>query len=86
VLGQCVELRLERSYPFEFNVLLVSHLNQETFHPRQTLGDWLHDGGYDGLNFSPTRVRFGHWDSTLLADGCVVQSQARRGFAFAGVG
>jgi hypothetical protein len=66
VVGERLELHLERDAPFELDVLLVSHLNQETFHSRQTLGDGLHDRGYDGLNFSTTRVRFGHlgWHST----------------------
>jgi hypothetical protein len=33
VFCECVELRLERSYPSEFDILLVSHLNQQGFYP-----------------------------------------------------
>jgi hypothetical protein len=66
VLGECVELRLERTGPFELDVLLVSHLNQEGFYPGETPPDRLHDGGHDGRNngghdgrnFSTVRVRF----------------------------
>jgi hypothetical protein len=52
VLGECVEAQLERGSPFELDVLLVSHLNQQGFHPRKTPGDWLHHGGDNGLNGS----------------------------------
>jgi hypothetical protein len=52
VLGKCVEAQLERGSPFELDVLLVSHLNQQGFHPRKTPGNWLHHGGDNGLNGS----------------------------------
>jgi hypothetical protein len=59
-LGECVELLLERGHPSELDVLLVSHLNQDGLHPRETLRDWLHNGGHDGLNASTTRVMSRH--------------------------
>src|ERR1700674_2641117 len=52
--SECVELRLERGDPFQLDVLLVSHLDQEGFHPRETPRDWLHDGDYEGGNSSTT--------------------------------
>jgi hypothetical protein len=45
------ELLLERYDSFQLDVLLVAHLDEEIFHPRQTLRDWLH-GGDNGRNFS----------------------------------
>jgi hypothetical protein len=50
MFGEFVELHLERSGPFELDVLLVSHFNQESFHSGETLRDWLHDGGDNGWN------------------------------------
>jgi hypothetical protein len=49
-----VELRLERGDSSELYVLLVSHLNQEGFHSRETPCDGLHDSGHDGLHASTT--------------------------------
>jgi len=52
---------MKRGDPFELDVLLVSYLNQEGFHPRQTFRDGLHDGGHDGRNSSTSRsVLFRH--------------------------
>lgn len=47
---------------FEFDVLLVPHLNQEVFHPGETSRHWLHEGGYERNSF-----RFRH-SGTLLPD------------------
>jgi hypothetical protein len=56
-ISECVELRLERGSPPELDVLLIPHLNQEGLDPRETLHDWLHNGGHDGLgNASTTGV------------------------------
>ncbi len=52
---------MKRGDPSELDVLLVSDLNQEGFHPRQTFRDGLHDGGHDGRNSSTSRsVLFRH--------------------------
>ena len=52
---------MKRGDPFELDVLLVSDLNQEGFHPRETFRDGLHDGGHDGRNSSTSRsVLFRH--------------------------
>ena len=60
---------MKRGDPFELDVLLVSDLNQEGFHPRQTFRDGLHDGGHDGGNSSTTvSPRFRH-SGTLCSDG-----------------
>jgi len=56
--SEFVELPLERCAPFQLNVLLVSHLNQESFDPRKAFHDALDDGD-DGWN-SLTRGRLGH--------------------------
>ncbi len=55
-LGECVELILERGRSSELDVLLVAHLDQEGFHPRETLRDGLHNGGHDRTNASTARV------------------------------
>ena len=52
--SEVVELRLERGDSSELYVLLVSHLNQEGFHSRETPCDGLHDSGHDGLHASTT--------------------------------
>jgi hypothetical protein len=56
--SEFVELPLEHCAPFQLNVLLVSHLNQESFDPRKAFHDALDDGD-DGWN-SLTSGRLGH--------------------------
>jgi hypothetical protein len=52
---------MKRGDPFKLDILLVSDLNQEGFHPRQTFRDGLHDGGHHGRNSSTSRrVLFRH--------------------------
>jgi len=55
-LSERVELRLEHGSPSELDVLLIAHLNQEGLHPRETLRDWLHNGGHDRLTASTTSI------------------------------
>jgi hypothetical protein len=66
--GECGELLLERGSPSELNVLLISHLDQEGLHPRETLCDWLHHGGHERLNASTTRVVSRHSTHCTCAD------------------
>jgi hypothetical protein len=41
-----VELRSKLPEPPQLNVLLVAHLEQERFHPREPLADGSHQGRY----------------------------------------
>ena len=45
VFNESVDLRPKRCDVLEFDVLLVSHLNQEGFHARETSSNRLDDGG-----------------------------------------
>ena len=56
--SEFVELPLERRAPFQLNVLLVSHLDQESFDLRKASHDALDDSD-DGWN-SLTSGRLGH--------------------------
>ena len=69
VFGECLELLLKRGDPFEFDVLLVPHLNQEGFHPRKTPRDWLHDVDHDGRNSSTTVSFLCRHPALYSADG-----------------
>jgi len=51
---QFFNLSLKPRNPSEVPVLLPSHLNQEVFHPRETLGDGLHNSNQNMRNFRAT--------------------------------
>jgi hypothetical protein len=51
VFSEFTDPLLERSDPFQLDVLLVAHLDEEAFHPHQTPRDRLHDGD-NGRNSS----------------------------------
>ncbi|MEP7307917.1 MAG: hypothetical protein ABJA98_20625 [Acidobacteriota bacterium] len=55
LLGEGVQLLLNRGDLFELDILFIAHLKQEVFHTRETPSHGLHDGGYDGLDLLATR-------------------------------
>ena len=60
-IGECIDSLLQRLDSFEFHVLLVPYLKQESFYSGETPCNWLDDGGDNGPNFSTTlRSRFAH--------------------------
>ena len=62
------DLLFERCDPFQLDVLLMTHLDQEGFHSRQTPPDRLHDGD-DSRNSSTSKsVHLCHYAHSSRSD------------------